>query len=50
MLPFNVAVFPPGKYNVAETTNMILELFIYGVATLKGHKMIQKYKEQRQKN
>ena len=50
MLPFNVAVFPPGKYHVTETTSMILELFIYGVATLKGHKMIQKYKEQRQKN
>jgi TetR/AcrR family transcriptional regulator, cholesterol catabolism regulator len=50
MLPFNVAVFPPGKFSVAETTSIILELFIYGVATLKGHKMIQKYKEQRQKN
>lgn len=49
MLPFNVAVFPPGKYNLAETSNLMLEHFIYGVATLKGHKLIQKYSEQRQK-
>ncbi|HEX4877640.1 MAG TPA: helix-turn-helix domain-containing protein [Chitinophagaceae bacterium] len=49
MLPFNVALFPPGKYNLAETSNLMLEHFIYGVATLKGHKLIQKYSEQRQK-
>jgi hypothetical protein len=49
MLPFNVAVFPPGKYNLADITGKIIEHFVYGVATIKGHKLIQKYNQQRQK-
>ena len=49
MIPFNVSVFPPGKYNLATTSEMILENFTYGMATVKGHKLIQKYNEQRQK-
>ena len=49
MIPFNVSVFPPGKYNLATTSEMIIENFTYGLATIKGHKMIQKYNEQRQK-
>ena len=50
MIPFNVTVFPPGKYNLARTSELIIEHFIYGLATIKGHKLIQKYNEQRQKN
>jgi TetR/AcrR family transcriptional regulator, cholesterol catabolism regulator len=50
MIPFNVAVFPPGKYNLAKTSEVIIENFTYGLATIKGHKLIQKYNEQRQKN
>lgn len=50
MIPFNVAVFPPGKYNLAVTSQIIIENFIYGLSTIKGHKLIQKYNEQRQKN
>ena len=50
MIPFNVAVFPPGKYNLAKTSEIIIENFTYGLATTKGHKLIQKYNEQRQKN
>ena len=49
MIPFNVAVFPPGKYNLAATSEIIIENFAYGLATLKGHKLIQKYNEQRHK-
>jgi len=49
MIPFNVAVFPPGKYNLALLSEQIIEHFVYGLATIKGHKMIQKYNEQRQK-
>lgn len=47
MIPFNVSVFPPGKYNLATTSEMIIENFIYGLATIKGHQLIQKYYEQR---
>ncbi len=50
MIPFNVSVFSPGKYNLAKTSELIIENFTYGLATIKGHKLIQKYKEQRQKN
>jgi AcrR family transcriptional regulator len=49
MTPFNVAVFPPGKYNLASLSEIIIEHFVYGLATIKGHKLIQKYNEQRQK-
>lgn len=49
MIPFNVAVFPPGKYNLATTSEIIIEHFTYGLATIKGHKLIQKYNEQLQK-
>ena len=49
MIPFNVAVFPPGKYNLAATSGMIIENFTYGLATIKGHKLIQKYNDQRKK-
>jgi AcrR family transcriptional regulator len=49
MIPFNVSVFPPGKYNLATLSEYIIEHFVYGLATIKGHKLIQKYNEQRQK-
>jgi TetR/AcrR family transcriptional regulator, cholesterol catabolism regulator len=49
MLPFNVSLFPPGKYNLATLSEIIIEHFVYGLATIKGHKLIQKYNEQRQK-
>lgn len=49
MIPFNVTVFPPGKYNLGTTSEMIIENFTYGLATIKGHKLIHKYNEQRQK-
>lgn len=49
MIPFNVSLFPPGKYNLASTSEIIIEHFVYGLATIKGHKLIQKYNEQRKK-
>ena len=50
MIPFNVTVFPPGKYNLATISEMIIENFIYGLATIKGHQLIQQYYEQRKNN
>jgi AcrR family transcriptional regulator len=47
MIPFNVSVFPPGKYNLAEISAIIIEHFIYGLATVKGHKLILKYKQEK---
>ena len=48
MIPFNVVLFPPGKYNLGELSQTIIEHFVYGLATIKGHKLIQKYNLQRQ--
>lgn len=50
IIPFNITVFPPGKYDLATLSQEILNHFIYGLATTKGHKLIQKYNQQRQKN
>jgi AcrR family transcriptional regulator len=49
MIAFNIAVFPPRKYNLVEVTQEIIEHYLYGLATLKGHKLILKYKEQSKK-
>ena len=50
MIAFNVSVFPPGRYNLGTISALLLEHFIYGIATVKGHKLIQKYNDQRKKN
>ena len=50
MIPFNISVFPPDKYKLAMTSELIIENFTYGLATIKGHKLIQKYNDQRKKN
>lgn len=47
MIPFNIAVFPPGKYNLAELSGQVIEHFVYGLVTIKGHKLIQKYKQEK---
>jgi len=49
MIPFNIAVLAPGKYNLAELSDALIEHFIYGMSTIKGHKLIQKYNQQKQK-
>lgn len=50
MIPFNVTAFPAGRYNLAELSREFIIHFIYGIATIKGHKLIQKYIQQRQKS
>ncbi|MET0466227.1 MAG: TetR/AcrR family transcriptional regulator [Chitinophagaceae bacterium] len=50
MIPFNVATFPPGKFNLGELSKEFLIHFTYGIATIKGHKQIQKQIQQRQKS
>jgi TetR/AcrR family transcriptional regulator, cholesterol catabolism regulator len=49
MMPFDINVFPAGKYNLANVCKELLEHFVYGMVSLKGHKLIQKYKQQFQK-
>ena len=49
MIPFNVSVFPPGKFSLAETSGVVIDHFLYGLVTVKGHKLIQKYNQQQEK-
>jgi AcrR family transcriptional regulator len=37
--------FPPDKYKLLEVQLALIEHFLYGICTLKGHKMINKYKQ-----
>ena len=46
MIPFNISLFPPKKYNLVDVTRELIEHFVYGLATMKGHKLIQKYKQE----
>ncbi len=46
-IPFNQDVFPFAKYNLAEVEIETLELYLYGISTIEGQKLIKKYKEQR---
>jgi AcrR family transcriptional regulator len=47
MLAFNTELFPTSKFNFVKLQQEILEHFLYGLATLKGYKLILKYKQQR---
>jgi AcrR family transcriptional regulator len=49
MIPFNIGLFAPSRYNLADVTQEILEHYIYGLVTPKGYKLIQKYKQERTK-
>lgn len=48
--PFNQDVFPYGKYNLAEVEIETLELYLYGISTIEGRKLIKKYEQKRIKN
>jgi TetR/AcrR family transcriptional regulator, cholesterol catabolism regulator len=50
MLAFNHDLFPPAKFNMAEAQEIIMEHFLFGVASLKGYKLIQKYQQERNKS
>lgn len=47
MIAFNMSVFPPRKYNLAKVTQEVIEHYLYGLATLKGYKLILKYKQEK---
>lgn len=46
MIAFNMSVFPPSKYTLVDVTKEVIRHFVYGLATVKGHKVIQKYTQQ----
>lgn len=44
-MAFNQTLFPPDKFNILQVQLAFTEHFLYGVCTLKGHKLINKYKQ-----
>ncbi len=50
LISMNMEIFPPGKYKPVEVEQEILMHFLYGIATAKGIRLIQKYNSQRQKS
>lgn len=49
LLSFNPEVFPTVKTNAVYIEQQLIECFLYGLATPKGYKLIEKYKNQRTK-
>jgi TetR/AcrR family transcriptional regulator, cholesterol catabolism regulator len=49
MAPFNIDVFPPSKFNLADVTLCIIEHFVFGLTTLKGYNLILQYQSERTK-
>lgn len=47
MLAFDTGLFAPSNFSLVQLQQEILEHFLYGLATLKGYKLILKYKMQR---
>lgn len=44
-MAFNPQIFTPDKFSVLQVQLALTEHFLYGICTLKGHKLINKYKE-----
>ena len=42
---FNPQIFPPEKFKILDVQVALLDHFLHGICTLKGHKLINKYKE-----
>lgn len=45
-IAFNPDVFPPAKYNLAEIQQSVVEHFLFGVASLKGYRLVLKYQKE----
>ncbi len=49
MLAFNQQIFPKNKFSLVEVEIHLTEHFLFGLASLKGHKLILKYQQDRTK-
>jgi AcrR family transcriptional regulator len=43
-IPFNLRLFPLNKFNSIEVHTQLMEHFVYGLMTVKGHELMDKYK------
>jgi TetR/AcrR family transcriptional regulator, cholesterol catabolism regulator len=42
---FNPKLFPPPQFKIVDVQIALMEHFLYGICTLKGHKLINKFKQ-----
>jgi AcrR family transcriptional regulator len=49
MLPFNQDLFPKNRFNLVDLETQLCEYYLFGIATLKGYKLINKYQHERLK-
>jgi AcrR family transcriptional regulator len=50
LLPFNQHLFPKNKFSMAVIQVQLTELYLFGIATPKGYKLILKYQQERLKS
>ena len=44
-IPFNLRLFPLNKFNSLEVHTQLMEHFVYGLMTVKGHELMDQYKK-----
>ena len=44
-IAFSHNLFPSNKYSVFKVMNELTEHYLYGICTLKGHRLVNKYKQ-----
>ncbi len=49
-LPFNQELFPKNKFNLVDLEKQLIDYYLFGIASLKGYKLILKYQQQRKKD
>jgi len=47
MLPFNEQLFPKNKFSLVMLHQQLIEYFLFGIASLKGYRLILKYQKER---
>jgi transcriptional antiterminator len=47
MMPFNEQIFPKNKFSLITLQQQLIEYFLFGIASLKGYKLILKYQNER---
>ncbi|MEP6616683.1 MAG: TetR/AcrR family transcriptional regulator [Ginsengibacter sp.] len=49
MLPFNQDLFPKNRFNLVDLHTQVCEYYLFGISTIKGYKLINKYQFERTK-
>lgn len=50
MLPFNQEIFPKSKFNLVDLEKQLIEYYLFGIASLKGYKLIVRYQQEKVKS